>query len=545
MVRKALLVCLMLVVGVGLIHPSGIGAQDVARLQSGVVKITAKPPSGAANVGTGFIVRVDSDVAYIVTAAHVVAGDQHPKVEFFTKRNVPVTAEVLGLEGTDEVRGLALLVVRGPEKLPKGLTALSLAGTARLTGGEDIIVIGFPRNAGPWAVVKGNISSRQGRDIFFSPSVDSGHSGGPIFQGGKVVGVVGAGNQTIGRGVIAGSVQDYIEGFGITAQESTTIASSAAKSAPSIDATAKPEPRPTTQSREITGKDGAPMVLVPSGSFLMGSTKDEVDRAVKDCVKELGKDQQTCEGWYKPELPQHQVQIDGFYLDKYEVTNRLFQQFVQQTGHRTTAEQEGSAWAFVEGKGWEEVKGANWQRPEGGTTVFQSDRGGHPVVAVSWDDAVSFCRWAGKRLPTEAEFEYAMRAGTTTKYWWGSGNPGSRRVENIADESAKHLFSVIMSGYNDGAVRTAPVGSYEANSWGLHDMTGNVSEWMADWYDGDYYGKSPGHNPTGPLSGKYRVLRGGSWSNAPGSVRSPLRDRLTPSARNDSIGFRCAQDLPN
>ena len=148
MVRSALLVCLALVVGVELIHAQVIGAQDMARLQSGVVKITAKPPEGFPNVGTGFIVRLETNAAYIVTAAHVVAGDAHPKVEFFTKRNMPVMAEVLGLEGDDEVRGLALVVVRGTENLPKGITSLPLA-TASLSGGEDILVIGFPRNAGP------------------------------------------------------------------------------------------------------------------------------------------------------------------------------------------------------------------------------------------------------------------------------------------------------------------------------------------------------------------------------------------------------------
>ena len=148
MVRGALLVCLTLLFGVGLFNAREIGAQDIARLQSGVVKITAKPPSGTTSIGTGFIVRLETNAAYIVTAAHVVAGDAHPKVEFFTKRNMPVMAEVLGLEGDDEVRGLALVVVRGTENLPKEITSLPLA-TASLSGGEDILVIGFPRNAGP------------------------------------------------------------------------------------------------------------------------------------------------------------------------------------------------------------------------------------------------------------------------------------------------------------------------------------------------------------------------------------------------------------
>lgn len=274
-------------------------------------------------------------------------------------------------------------------------------------------------------------------------------------------------------------------------------------------------------SKQIIGKDGAPMELISAGSFLMGSTKGEVDRAIQDGVKEMELDQQTS-----------------------EVTNQLFHEFVQQTGYRTTAEREGSAWCFVEGKRWKEVTGASWLKPEAGATVFDSNRATHPVVCVSWDDAQAYCQWAGKRLPTEAEFEYALRAGSTTKYWWGDGNPGLCRVENIADESGKHLFKTIMKDYNDGAVRTAPVGSYEANPWGLHDMGGNVSEWTSDWYDETYYGKSPERNPKGPSSGEYRVLRGGSWSNAPVNVRSADRIRDAPTARMGTLGFRCAQDIP-
>lgn len=296
------------------------------------------------------------------------------------------------------------------------------------------------------------------------------------------------------------------------------------------------------QDREITGKDGAPMVLVTAGSFMMGSTKDEVDSTIQECVTQLEKDQMTCEGWYNAELPPHKVRLDAFYLDRYEVTNRLFQQFVQETGHRTTAEQEGSAHAFVEGQGWQKVKGANWRPPEGEQTVFVSNRESHPIVAVSWVDADAFCRWAGKRLPTEAEGEYAARAGTKTRYWWGNGSPGSRRVENIAGEAAKNPLKTIMTGYDDGSVRTAPVGSYEANPWGLHDISGNVAEWTADWYRSDYYVKSPEHNPKGPSSGQYRVLRGGSWGNGPDSVRSATRSREAPTDRYDVIGFRCAQD---
>ncbi|MEW6542500.1 MAG: SUMF1/EgtB/PvdO family nonheme iron enzyme [Nitrospirota bacterium] len=277
--------------------------------------------------------------------------------------------------------------------------------------------------------------------------------------------------------------------------------------------------------RELTGKDGAKMLLIPAGEFLMGSTEGEAD-----------------------EQPVHRVTLDAFYLDKYEVTNRLFQKFVRETGYETTAEKEGKAWAYVHDDKWTEVSGANWRKPEGGETVFVSNRDEHPVVSVSWYDAEAYCRWAGKRLPTEAEFEYANRGGTQTTYWWGDGNPGSRRVANIADRTNKQRFPgrpwPIMDGYDDGYGRTAPVGSFDPNPFGLHDTTGNVWEWTADWYGKDYYERSSQRNPTGPSNGKSRVLRGGSWYDEPVIVRSALRFWIQPANRNDVIGFRCVQDVP-
>lgn len=202
-------------------EPSKVTMPEAEQLQTGVVKIIAKSSGGSSKVGTGFIVRLEMGAAYIVTAAHVISGDPQPKVEFFTRRNLPIATEVLGLEGDDDVRGLALLLVRGSEKLPTGLKALHLAERIRFSGGEDILMIGFPRNAGPWAFVKGNISSRQGRDLYFSPAVDSGHSGGPILQNGKVVGVVAVAGQSSGRGLIARSVHDYVEGFGVAIDDNS------------------------------------------------------------------------------------------------------------------------------------------------------------------------------------------------------------------------------------------------------------------------------------------------------------------------------------
>ena len=305
---------------------------------------------------------------------------------------------------------------------------------------------------------------------------------------------------------------------------------------------AKAYPLPQQAGKEITGKDGVAMVLVPGGQFWMGSSANDVDRAIEDCKTQLKKDEPTCRGWFAPEQPRHQVTLDAFYLDQYEVTNRLFDKFVKTTGYQTTAEKEGTAFAWIDGKGWQDTSGATWRQPEAGAVVFASDRAHHPVVSVSWHDAEAYCFWAGKRLPTEAEFEYATRAGTQTRYWWGNGTPGTRKVANVADESARNVFSVIMTGYDDGYVKTAPVGSFEANPFGLFDMTGNVSEWTADWFGGNYYATSPERNPTGPSSGQYRVFRGGSWVYDPIRVRSAVRARDTPTYRSALIGFRCAQD---
>ncbi|MEK7761082.1 MAG: SUMF1/EgtB/PvdO family nonheme iron enzyme [Nitrospirota bacterium] len=461
-------------------------AKNIEDLKRGIVKITAQV-EGRTNIGTGFIVRLDKDAAYIVTAAHVVAGDTHPKVEFFTKRNLPVTAEVLGLEGNDEVRGLALLVVRGPENLPKGLTALSLAGATRLTGGELIVVIGFPPNAGPWAIVKGNIVSRQGRDILFSPSIESGHSGGPIFQGGNVVGVVGLGSQSAGRGVTIRSVQDYIEGFGITAQERASAASMATESSPPPAAIAKSEPRPMTQDHEITGKGDAPMMLIPAGEFWMGSPN----------------------GVGAPdEHPRHRVYLDAYYMDRFEVTVSRYTESMQSTGRQDP-------------RYWKQVK-----------TGKHSDL---PVIGVDWHDAEAYCRWVGKRLPTEAEWEKAARGTDGRTYPWGNNKP-TTRLGNF-------MKKTLANAYDE---RLAPAESYEEGQspYGLHHMAGNVWEWTADWYDEHFYAASPQRNPTGPLTGTYKVIRGGSWDDEPVDVRSAYRGKYQPMERYDNIGFRCAQDRP-
>jgi len=306
----------------------------------------------------------------------------------------------------------------------------------------------------------------------------------------------------------------------------------------------RPPSQSTPRQQARTDSGEASMVLIPGGTFWMGISDDERDRAIEECKGELTKQPSACTGWVLSAQPRHQVTLDPFSLDPYEVTNSQFKKFVQATSYQTTAEREGTAFVWTNSQlGWQETKGATWRQPEAGPDVFASDRADHPVVNVSWHDAEAYCRWAGKRLPTEAEFEYATRAGTQTTYWWGNFSPGTRQVANVADESGRTLLPAVITGYNDGYVTTAPVGSYEANPFGLFDMTGNVAEWTADWSDGFYYRTSPERNPTGPSSGDSRMTRGGGWSDGSYRIRPTARDGILPTERGTKVGFRCAQGV--
>jgi formylglycine-generating enzyme required for sulfatase activity/uncharacterized caspase-like protein len=232
----------------------------------------------------------------------------------------------------------------------------------------------------------------------------------------------------------------------------------------------RPEP-----ARPPRTEDGAAMVLVPAGEFTMGSND------------------------YDDEKPPHRVHLDGFFIDKYETTNVLYKRFMDATNRSAP-----SFWTA-----------AQWN----GTS--------QPVVGVSWHDADAYCKWAGKRLPTEAEWEKAARGTDGRKYPWGEQWDSSRA--NAENKLGK----------------TVPVGSYAGglSPYGAHDMAGNVWEWVADRYEGSYYKQSPERNPQGPSSGTYRVLRGGSWGHYAFNSRSAARDNHAPDYRFNYIGFRCARGL--
>lgn len=260
------------------------------------------------------------------------------------------------------------------------------------------------------------------------------------------------------------------------------------------------------EQKEITSKDGASMVLIPAEEFLMGSPQSE-GRA--------------------DEQPQHKVFLDAYYIDKYEVTNEQFKKFVDATGYVTEAEKGDGGYVLVR-NGWSKNKNASWKDPLGNGQGISSKMN-CPVVQVSWSDATAYANYYGKRLPTEAEWEKAARAGSTTKYCFGD------------DPSLLGDYAWYSTNSNR---QTHPVGTKKPNAFGLYDMHGNVGEWCSDWDDANYYSSSPTNNPKGPASGQLRVLRGGSsldYINAAAGCRSAIRGNgCNPTFKLDYVGFRCA-----
>ncbi|MBU2644816.1 SUMF1/EgtB/PvdO family nonheme iron enzyme, partial [bacterium] len=251
---------------------------------------------------------------------------------------------------------------------------------------------------------------------------------------------------------------------------------------------------PSVFTDPVTGME---FVFIQGGCFQMGSPADEKGRD----------DDET----------QHEVCVDDFYLAKTEVTNRQYRLY--QPRHVPAAYQ--------------------------GITLNEDNQ---PVVNVSWEDTRDYLKWlnskqsgSGKfRLPTEAEWEYAARAGTTTSRYWGNDLDQACRFASVSDQSAKRKWNDwAIHDCDDGYLTTAPVGSFKPNAWGLYDMLGNVWEWTADWYG--LYDASQKQNPKGPGTGSSRVDRGGSWNSVPGALRCPVRGRVTPSYRGNFLGFRLAR----
>jgi len=260
------------------------------------------------------------------------------------------------------------------------------------------------------------------------------------------------------------------------------------------------------QDRLRDGGLAPKMVRIPAGSFRMGDIQG---------------------GGSDNEQPVHRVSVGKFAMGMYEVTRGEFRKFVNVTGYRTDAEKEGSCYTYKDG--WNKVKGANWRNPN------FSQNNNHPVACISWNDATAYTKWlsnqTGKkyRLPTEAEWEYAARAGTETKYWWG--NTASHEYANYGSDSC-------CNGLAKGKDRwkyTSPVGSFSANKFGLYDTSGNVWEWTCSEYTDKYKGKEKACVTEN--NNKNTVLRGGSWVSS-SMIRYSSRGLDTPDSRHDHFGFR-------
>ncbi len=316
------------------------------------------------------------------------------------------------------------------------------------------------------------------------------------------------------------------------------------------------------QKRQKAADEASPppgMVWIPGGEFLRGADNPRMPDA----------------------RPKHRVAVDGFWMDRNAVTNEQFARFIDATDYVTVAERTPLAKDFpgappenlVAGsvvfsppggpvplndhlQWWSYVKGASWRHPEGP----KSDIAGHdnyPVLQVAWEDAVAYCKWAGKRLPTEAEFEFAARGGLVDKkYVWGDElKPSGKWMANIWQGKFPYENTE-----EDGFRAAAPVASFPANGYGLHDMAGNVWEWCSDWYRPDYYAKlavakQPVKNPQGPEDSydpgepgvAKRVMRGGSYlctDQYCTAYEVGARGKGAPDSGTNHLGFRCVLSMP-
>lgn len=255
---------------------------------------------------------------------------------------------------------------------------------------------------------------------------------------------------------------------------------------------AGPPPKDAAPGIEtVKGKDGAPMILIPAGPFTMGSNEGLPN-----------------------ERPEHIVELDAYYIDQYEVTLALYRKFLDAGKHDSPPT-------------WDD---------EAATTV-----GDRPAIGMKWPDADAYCKWAGKRLPTEAEWEKAARGTDARRYPWGSMQP----FVDIANYnrglwvSEAVTLAAVTSGLEGMSVRHG-LKEGGKSPYGLNHMAGNAAEWVSDWYDRDYYQNSPKKNPTGPAQGEKRVLRGGSWADLPLALRVTARISAEPEFEDRTIGFRCA-----
>lgn len=277
--------------------------------------------------------------------------------------------------------------------------------------------------------------------------------------------------------------------------------------------------------------DGIAFIWIPPGSFTMGGrmSPEQISARYGGAAPNT----------FRGEYPLHKVTLTrGFWLGKYEVTNIAFSRFVDATGYRTDAERAGRALG-IRGysRAWQPIDGISWRNPGWDIEPDQ------PAVLITWNDATAFCEWmseaTGKRyrLPTDAEWEYACRAGTDTEFPWGNDLEDGYGWINGADQTGDWFrSSETRFPFKDGAAYVARVGSYFPNTWGLYDMNGNVWEWCQDWQASLPSGSVT--DPKGPPSGTQRIIRGGGWHAIAAYCRSSTRFSDPPEHTHTNMGFR-------
>ncbi len=472
MIRTAILLLLLL--------PAAGFPQDLDTAASAVVQISGTR-NGATVRGSGFVVGLDrdkktvsagrsgsnvaitvgDDKAMIVTVSHVIAGLENIQVTFAADLTESFPAEGFLRMDAESPKGPAVLQVHGA--LPAGVTVLSFESEKRPRLGEALYLLGFPQMATSLRKAQRTLSAQEGTSLLIDQGLGEGSSGGPVLQNGKVVGVVtGVDDQTT-YAVEAVVVRAALEGWGVKlggqAAAPRTPTTGEVLSGPA------PIPPSPALSACVPGQsvteDGVVYVRICPGTFTMGSAADDSQA-------------------YEDEKPAHQVTLsDEFWLGQTEVTNAQY--------HRIQPDHE------------------------------EEDE--FPAVEVTWTEAQAACERFGGRLPTEAEWEYAARAGSTTAWSFSAGD----------------------YAWNEQNAGNTPhsVAAKKPNRWGLYDMQGNVWEWVADWYAP--YSATAQRDPDGPATGGSRVLRGGAFSLPPEFLRSAFRSKFQPWHRSRAIGFRCAR----
>jgi formylglycine-generating enzyme required for sulfatase activity len=297
---------------------------------------------------------------------------------------------------------------------------------------------------------------------------------------------------------------------------------------------------------------GMKFVLLPAGEFLMGS--DESPEALAKAYPHYPRERFLL---LFDEAPVHKVRVTRpFYLGRHEVTVGQFRRFLEASGYQPESEADGTG-GYGYNAAYDSDKSARGDAFEGRDPRYSWHNPGfaqgddHPVVNVTWNDAVALAKWLSQRekkkyrLPTEAEWEYACRAGTRTRYHSGDDPESLARVANVFDADAKPnwlRWKQFALTAHDGFAFTAPVGSFAANAFGLHDMHGNVWEWTSDFHADDYYARSPVNDPQGPADGTVRVRRGGSWHTWSFYNRCAYRNWNAEDTRYTLVGIRLVRE---